>query len=149
MRSRSHKIAKVASVAEAEERRFGQLAGRSRRHLQEQLARLGELNAFQQNYISKSADTSTISATHWQDYQGFLRRLNAAVNAQQQIVRDCESSLATHRQRWMAKRQRLQSLERVIEKYRAEERQHYARQEQKRLDELPSSPGLGFEADFD
>ena len=39
----------------------------------------------------------------------------AAVKAQQQIVRDCEKNLATHRQRWMVKRQKLESLERVRE----------------------------------
>jgi flagellar export protein FliJ len=47
--------------------------------------------------------------------------------------------LETHRKRWIAKRQRLESLERVLEKYRIEERVQEARQEQKQLDELPNS----------
>ena len=45
--------------------------------------------------------------------------------------------LETHRQRWIAARQRLESLERVIEKCETEERTHEARLEQKRMDELP------------
>mgnify|MGYP001814544875 CR=1 FL=1 len=140
MTNRSKKIGKVASLAAAEERRFGQLAGRARQQLEEQLDRLGELNAFRHNYAEKSAGKATLRAAHWQDYQAFLHRLDTAVKAQQQIVRDSEQMLETHRQRWMVKRQRVESLERVLEKYQAEERVQDARQEQKRLDELPANP---------
>ncbi|MDH3615292.1 MAG: flagellar export protein FliJ [Gammaproteobacteria bacterium] len=149
MKSRTRKIGKIASLAASEESRFGQIAGRSRQHLQEQLDRLGELNAFRQNYVNKSDARPTVSSAHWQDYQDFLRRLDTAVNAQQQIVRDCERNLEIHRQRWMAKRQRLQSLERVLEKYETEDQIHEARREQKRLDELPKSRATGFAADDD
>lgn len=139
MKSRSRKIGKIASLAAAEERRLGQIAGRSRQHLEEQLDRLGELNAFRHNYAEKSTTTSNVSSAHWQDYQSFLHRLDTAVRAQQQIVRDSERMLETHRQRWIAKRQRLESLERVLEKYKTEELVQESRQEQKRLDELPNS----------
>ena len=137
MTDRSKKIGKVASLAAAEERRLGEMAGRARRHLQEQMDRLGELNAFRHNYEQKASGQSTLRAAHWQDYQSFLHRLDTAVKAQQQIVRDSERSLEVHRQRWIAKRQRLESLQRVLEKYQADERVQDARREQKQLDELP------------
>jgi len=149
MKSRTRKIGKIASIAASEESRFGQIAGRSQQQLQEQQDRLGELNAFRQNYTKKSDIGSTVSSAHWRDYQDFLHRLDTAVNAQQQIVRDCERKLEIHRQRWMAKRQRLRSLERVLEKCEAEEQIREARKEQKRLDELPNSPAIGFDADKD
>lgn len=139
MKRRSRKIGKIASIAAAEERRLGELTGRSRKHLEEQLDRLGELNAFRHNYAEKSQARSTLNSAHWQDYQRFLHRLDAALKAQQQIVREGERTLETHRQRWIAARQRLESLERVIEKCEAEERTHEARLEQKRMDELPIS----------
>lgn len=139
MKNRSRKIGKIASVAAAEERRLGQMAGRSRQHLEEQLDQLGELNAFRHNYAKKSTTALNVSSAHWQDYQSFLHRLDTAVRAQQQIVRDSERMLETHRQRWIAKRQRLESLERVLEKYQTEELVQEARQEQKQLDELPNS----------
>ncbi|MGB5257952.1 MAG: flagellar export protein FliJ [Woeseiaceae bacterium] len=135
---RSKKIGKIASLAAAEERRFGEMAGRARRHLQEQLDRLGELNAFRHNYEQKAAGQATLRAAHWQDYQSFLHRLDTAVKAQQQIVRDSERALEVHRQRWIAKRQRLESLQKVLEKYRANERVQESRREQKTLDELAS-----------
>lgn len=149
MKARSRKIGKVARLASSEERRFGELAGKSRHLLNEQLERLGELNAFRHNYSKKSLTESTLSSAHWQDYQSFLRRLDTAVSAQQQIVRDCEQKLEAHRKRWMAKRQRLESLERVLEKYSAEDKVQQARIEQKRLDELASSFSGCFEADDD
>lgn len=137
MTDRSKKIGKVANLAAAEERRLGEMAGRARRHLQEQLDRLGELNAFRHNYEKKACGHATLRAAHWQDYRAFLQRLDTAVKAQQQIVRDSERSLEIHRQRWIAKRQRLESLQRVLEKYQADERLQEARREQKQLDELP------------
>jgi len=149
MKSRSRKIGKVATLAASEERRFGEMAGRSRQKLNEQLDRLGELNAFRQNYASKSSTKSTVSSAHWQDYQNFLQRLNTAVGAQQQIVRDCEQNLEVHRQRWMAKRQRLESLERVLEKYSAQDKLHEARIEQKRLDEVAISQSGCFDIESD
>lgn len=137
MADRSKKIGKVANLAAAEERRLGEMAGRAQQHLQEQLDRLGELNAFRHNYEKKVSGHSTLRAAHWQDYQAFLHRLDTAVRAQQQIVRDSERSLEIHRQRWIAKRQRLESLQRVLEKYQADEQVQEARREQKQLDELP------------
>lgn len=149
MKSRTRKIGKVATLAASEERRFGEIAGRSRQHLDEQLDRLGELNAFRHNYAKKSSGTSTVSSTHWQDYQNFLQRLDTAIKAQQQIVRDCEQRLETHRRRWLAKRQRLESLERVLEKYQVEDSIHDARMEQKRLDDLPNAQATCFDIDED
>ena len=115
------------------------MAGRARQHVEEQQDRLGELNAYRHNYAKKTTGTSALRASHWQDYQAFLSRLDTAVRAQQQIVHDGERMLETHRQRWIAKRQRLESLERVLEKYQTEERVQEARREQKQLDELPTT----------
>jgi flagellar FliJ protein len=138
--TRSKKIGKVASLAAAEEQRLGQLAGQARQQQDEKLDRLGELNAFRHNYAEKKSGKATLRAAHWQDYQAFLHRLDTAVKAQQQIVRDGERMLETHRKRWIAKRQRVESLERVLEKYQAEEHLQDARREQKRLDELSTNP---------
>lgn len=149
MKSRGHKISKVASIARAEERRVGQMAGKSRLQLDEQLARLAELNAFRRDYASKASPQPTMSGAHWQDYQSFLGRLDTAVRAQQQVVRDCEKNLAIHRQRWLAKRQRLKSLQRVLDRYESEARLQEARREQKTLDDLSNSAIRGFDFEPD
>ena len=134
---RSKKINKVVSLAASEERRFGELTGRSQQALNEQMQRLGELNAYRQSYAAKSPRTSGVTAVHWQDYQNFLGRLDTAVSSQQQIIRDCEQSLEVHRNRWLQKRQKLESLERVLEKSRQQDAVYESRLEQKTLDDLP------------
>lgn len=144
MKRRTQKIGKIATLAAAEERRYGEQAGRSQQQLNEQLERLGELNAFRHNYAKKSAAAGEVSSAHLKDYQNFLHRLDTAVRAQQQIVRDCEQNLATHRQRWMVKRQKLESLERVLARYQSEDAAHEDRLEQKLLDDLPNAGPRGF-----
>lgn len=147
MKKRTRKIDKIVALAASEEQRLGQEAGRSRRRLDEQLARLGELNAYRHSYANKSPSGSSISAAQWQDHQNFLQRLDGAVQAQQQIVSDCEQNLESHRQRWLAKRRRLESLERVLDKYQQQDRAYEDRLEQKALDDLPSSQNAGFSSD--
>lgn len=144
MKKRTRKIDKIVSLAAAEERRLGEQAGRSRKYLNEQLDRLGELNAFRHNYVGKNPASAGVHAAHWKDYQSFLERLDAAVTAQQQIIRDGERNLETHRQRWLAKRQRHESLERVLEKYKDQDKAYESRLEQKSADELSSLRPSGF-----
>jgi len=130
----TEKIAKVVSLAAAEERRFGEQAGRTQQALNEQLDRLGELNAFRHGY---GPPTSGVSSVRWKDYQNFLHRLDRAVQSQQHVVGDCEQNLEAHRKRWMMKRQKLESLERVLEKCRQRDVSHQERLEQRRLDDMP------------
>jgi len=138
MKKRSYKISKVLALEAAAERRFGAATGRSRQQLQEQLARLGELNAYRQSYASHSRSLDDVNSAHWKDYQSFLQRLDRAVQSQQQLVRDSEQDLEIHRRRWLAKRQRLDSLQRVLERYQADEKQFEERREQRVQDDLPS-----------
>jgi len=149
MKNRRQKIGKVASLAAADEQRYGQIAGQSQRHLDEQLERLGELNAYRQNYSDGTRVQTAVSSVHWQDYQNFRNRLDAAVAAQQQIVLDCEQTVLAHRQHWLAKRRRLDSLERMLEKYEVEESLADDRREQKVLDDLPNNQVACFGATDD
>ncbi len=114
-----------------------QTMGTSKQKLDEQTDRLGELNSYRQMYKTKTHGNGAVAPAHWQDYQQFLARLDLAVQSQQQIVKDGERDLATHKRRWMAKRQRLESLERVIERYQREEQVGRDRLEQKVQDDLP------------
>ena len=134
MKRRSDKLRKVASVASVAERRSGQVTGRLQQQLDEQLSRLGELNAFRHNYSNNSLDD--VNAVHWKDFQSFRARLDTAVRSQQQLVHDCERNLEAQKRQWLVKRRRLKSLERVIEKNRSQEDKYRERLEQKRLDDM-------------
>ncbi len=138
MARRPGKIDKLVSLASAEERQSGERTGRVQSQLNEQLARLAELNAYRQSYAGKADDKERVHSVHWKDYQNFLYRLDQAVRSQQAIVQDCERSLATHRQHWMKKRQRLESLQKVQTRYQKEAAILHDRREQRILDDLPA-----------
>ena len=138
---RSTRLRKLVDIASAEEKRFGQSAGQLRAELQAQSTQLGELNAYRQAYADKSRKMTGGSAVHWQDYQSFLGRLDQAVKAQQQIVKDAEQAADAARRRWIGKRQRLDTLTKVWTRFYEEERHARDRAEQKQLDDLPGSPG--------
>lgn len=142
MKKRSNKISKIVSLAASEERRHGAATGVSSRHLQEQMSRLGELNAYRHNYAERARSGNKVSAAHMKDYQTFMQRLDQAVKSQQQIVRDSEQNLEIHRRRWLVKRQRLESLQRILDSYRDEEQLHAERIEQRTMDDLPGTVDL-------
>lgn len=135
---RSARLRKLVDIASAEEKRFGQSAGRLRAELDAQANQLGELNAYRQAYADKSQSMTGGSAVHWQDYQSFLARLDQAVSAQKQIVKDAEEAADAARRRWIGKRRRLESLNKVWTRFYEEERIARERLEQKQLDDLPS-----------
>ena len=138
MKKRSSKLDRIVALASSEERRWGERAGKSRIELEQQLARLGELNAYRAEYQEKARGSGSSRSAHIKDYQQFLRRLDAAVSSQQQIIRDSEQNYETVRRQWMHKRRRLESLERVLERYRDSEAAFVERLEQKAMDELKS-----------
>ena len=138
MARRPDKIKKLVSLANAEERQSGERTGRVQTQLNDQLRRLSELNAYRQSYAEKADDQERIHSVHWKDYQNFLYRLDQAVRSQQEIVQDCERSLETHRRRWLQKRQRLESLQKVENRYLKEAEIEDDRREQRVLDDLPA-----------
>ncbi len=140
MARRPDKIEKLVSLANAEERQTGEQTGRVQSQLNQQLRRLAELNAYRQSYAEKGDDQERIHSVHWKDYQNFLFRLDQAVRSQQEIVQDCERALESHRQRWLQKRQRLESLQKVQNRYLKEAEIEDDRREQRVLDDLPAKP---------
>ena len=137
MKRRSAKLEKFVAIASTEERTLGEATGLSQRRLQEEIDRLGELNAYRVDYANKARDLGNIDAAQWKDYQHFLARLDEAVLTQQERIRACEQTVEAHRERWLAKRRRLESLERVLDRYRREEQAADERRDQRLLDDLP------------
>ncbi|MGI9271259.1 MAG: flagellar export protein FliJ [Woeseiaceae bacterium] len=142
MKNRVKKLDKIVSLTKSEEQRLGGEIARSRSVYDDHMARLGELNAYRQNYLERSRTLTKATSAHWKDYQSFMHRLDNAVSSQQQIVKDSEMNLEKHRQRWHAKRQRLDSLQRVRDSYRSEEEAHRERLLQRSIDDMPPRPDM-------
>jgi len=142
MKKRSQKIDKIVTLARSEERRSGQAAGQFRRELEEQVERLGELNAYRHSYAQLAQSMQHIDSAHWKDYQEFLARLDEAVQSQRQVVKHCQQHLDLYQRRWMIKRQRLESLERVLERHRRRESTLEERRAQRRIDDRTAPPDI-------
>jgi len=139
MKQKADRLRRILALAVTEERRLAVQTGRSQARLDEQRARLAELREHRRGYSRLSPESGNVPAAHWKDYQRFLGRLDHAVRSQQQIIADCERALDLHRQRWQVKRQRVESLQQVVDRTEEEVRRAADRREQRALDELPAS----------
>ncbi len=142
MKKISERIQRVFAVAKSEEKQECQNMGRAQKLLNVEANRLQELRAYRHSYAGKHQTKGDVSPIHWQDYQNFLQRLDQAVSTQKQKVLTEEQNRDAHRWRWMAKRQRMESLERIIDRHRKSEDQALERALQKALDDLPTTNGL-------
>lgn len=140
MKKKSDRLKRVQSIAESEEREYCRALGEAQRMLDEHLQQLEELKNYRQDYAAqRNPGTSgrTISSAQYADYQNFLQRLDEAVRAQADAVRTTEQNCDAHRARWMVKRQRMESMKRVVERCELSETQKLKQLEQKAQDELP------------
>lgn len=130
---------KIFNLAKAEERRVAGEMGRVQRSLNAEISRLQELESYRQNYTEQFRSGGTISASRWQDYQNFLERIDKAVDGQKKQIMNGRETRDVHRRRWMLEKQKLDSLERVVDRFRRAEAQETDRQSQKDIDELSAT----------
>ncbi|MDX1480335.1 MAG: flagellar export protein FliJ [Woeseiaceae bacterium] len=125
----------LQSIAEHEERQQSKAFGAAQRKLADSEARLEELNLYRREYEGSIASRSGSSAIHWQEHHRFLQRLDEAIASQAAIVRDGRARREAHRRQWTLKRQRLESLTRVVERLEAADSRDAERLEQRESDE--------------
>lgn len=139
MVKRSERLKRVHTLAETEERDYCRAMAEAQRSLDAHVARLDELRAYRREYATRQADGhsgDTISSARYADYQNFLQRLDEAVHAQSELVRTTQQNRDAHRERWVVKRRRSESLQRVVERCTADELRHRERTQQKVQDDL-------------
>ena len=128
---------RIYVVAKSEERKKCQEMGRAQLLLDAEINRLGELQSYRKTYEERASSGSGIQPAHWADYQNFLHRLGDAVTEQQKHVLTGRENRDLHRKHWMAKRKRLDSLQRVVDRYRKIEDLETEQKLQKSLDDRP------------
>jgi len=141
---KSHRLGRVRDLAETEEREHCRTMGAAQQALDAHERRLEELETYRREYAARGAaagEGASLSSARYADYQNFLKRLDDAVRAQSQVVMTNRQNRDAHRDRWLAKRRRAESLGRVVDRYLADEARADDRRLQKSLDDLPSRPG--------
>lgn len=142
MKKRSERMQKVYVLSETEEQEECRAMGKVQRHLDRDIEQLEELKAYRESYGSRPKLERQFSSLQWKDYQNFLQRLDQAIAAQTQVVMNGRQNRDAHRRRWMAKRRKAESLERVVERYRNEETTERERNLQKATDDLARNGAL-------
>lgn len=138
MKRRTERMHKVFLLAETDEKQQCRAMGTSQRNLDDELDRLAELKAYRQSYGEQCRERQ-YDSMQWKDYQNFLQRLDQAVAIQTQVVMDGKMKRDAHRSRWMTKRRKVESLERVVDRFRLKDAESDERTQQKSADELSAN----------
>lgn len=139
---RSKRLSVVQSVAALEELEERKIMTKTQLRLDSISGRLDELKSYRDHYASNQRPVSGACGMQWQDYHKFMLRLDEAVLEQEKAVDAGRTLRESHRKRWMTKRRRMESLTRVIDRYKSEEVEAEERRLQKQQDALAlrSSP---------
>jgi len=140
---KSRRLGRVRDLADTEEREHCRTMGEAQRALDAHERRLEELETYRREYAARGAaarEGASLPSARYADYRNFLKRLDDAVRAQSQVVLTNRQNRDAHRDRWLAKRRRAESLGRVVDRFRADEARAAEKRLQKTLDDLPQQP---------
>lgn len=129
--TRSERMKPVAQVAESRQQEAARRMGERQRMLQEQLRRLEELRAYRDEYAARFEDVSiAMQGLQVREYRLFLYRLGEALDEQQRNVERARLALEQSQTDWTQTRVKRDAVERVIDRFQAEEDREEARREQ-------------------
>ncbi len=137
MKRKIRRMRQLVAIAAADEKRASTSMARMLSRHDHAVKRLNELEQYRQDYASSGA-RGRPDAFRLLDYHRFLDRLGVAITSQQQLVAEADLDVEAHRERWLEKRQRLQSLQSALDRFCDDDRRAEDRLEQKRQDELSS-----------
>jgi len=101
--------------------------------LTKQVAQLEELKSYRVEYSVQFQNRAGdgVSATALQDYRQFIDKLDLAIQQQ-------ELEVEQFRRRWLELKTRCNAMDKVVERFRTEERREADRREQSEMDERSS-----------
>lgn len=137
MKHKIKRMRKLVAIAAADERRVSISMADALSRREQAAQRFAELERYRQDYAS-AGPQGQVNTFRLLDFQHFLERLDHAIKGQQQVLAELDGELESRRRRWLAKRQRLKSLESALGRFCDDERRADDRLDQKRQDELSS-----------
>lgn len=134
---RSERMAPVQRVLGDAERAKARDLGAAQRSLEAAEQRLQELQQYHADYLRGFEQTAKAgrNAMALRDFQQFIRRLEEAVQQQEQIVAQARSAVVGSSRQWRSAAQRVKAVDSVLDKWQGEERRRDGQREQKEFDE--------------
>lgn len=143
--TKSKRMQPVARVAEQRERKAAIEMAEFRRFLNDQQTKLDELNGYRSDYARhfETAGRGGMDAARMADFRRILARLSDAIAYQEQRLASLHNEYEQVRRRWTDTRTRAAALDKVMQRYREEERRAGDRREQGESDERAQLAGPG------
>ncbi len=143
MKSRAKRLKLVCDFVADKEQEAARQLGECKRSLDEQNRRLRDLENYHQEYAGRITQAGSISIQEYRNLQAFMLNLNKAIEQQKQIVQRLEAEYQCKKQHWLDIRNRGKALNKVTEKYQAEEDYQRERRLQRELDDRIKLPQGG------
>lgn len=134
--TKSKRIKPIVNLAENHEKAAARELGDRLKNLDFHEKRLEELLQYREEYHRKLSGAQGLDARALQEYHIFLARLNEAIHQQKKLVQQAGKERDDSRETWLGKRTRTQALNKVVDRYRADELKQAERKEQKETDEF-------------
>ena len=135
---KSQRLSKLVKIEEAKEKEEARKFARFQKIVQESKNKLSDLEAYLLDYRDKFAvltrhgsEAGKIRSSH-----AFINQINRAISQQQKTVKELEDAADEYRQSWLYAKQRMESLEKTISRFRDEELRQEAKKEQLLADEI-------------
>ncbi|HEX5393367.1 MAG TPA: flagellar export protein FliJ [Rhodocyclaceae bacterium] len=114
-------------------RRLGELMASEKEATQ----RLELLQQYRAEYHHRFLETAKngLSQDQWRNFQGFIARLDAAVDQAQEAVRQSKQHTANGQKHWLEKRGQVKAYDTLSDRYQQRQAYAEARREQKAMDE--------------
>lgn len=134
---RSERLKVVLAVEERREQEALEQMAEARRMVDDQQARLDELNRYQAEYRDqmRAGHQGTVAVTRLQAWQAFSAQLDQVIRQQEQQLAQVRRVFDSRRDAWRAAWERRRGMENFIETCRRQEDQEQAAREQKQADE--------------
>lgn len=142
---RSKRFEPIQQIASASAIDLSRAMGEAGRRVDDLENQLEQLKLYRDEYLGHSpAKGGVMDAVKIQNYRSFIERLGAALRQQGFKLDDARAEYENRRVQWSEKRVEAESLGRVIDRYRKEERYAADRHEQREGDDAALRVSCGY-----
>jgi len=135
--TKSERLKPVQRISESREQDAARALGDSNQSVQAQEQRLVELEQYRSEYHQyvHERGAAGLTAGKLQELQRFLNNLNQAIEQQKQVVEMARQERERMKASWQQAHGKHHALNKVVERYREDERLSANKREQKEIDE--------------
>lgn len=110
----------------------------AQQRLEQHKGRLQQLGAFREDYQRQRVSSAGggMDGFRLRDYNAFIARIDEAIRQQEGTVRQAEAEVERTRLQWLEVLGRARAIDKVVDRYRNDERREEERRSQRENDEL-------------